>query len=107
MWRDTKTLSWIGLFVVAGVLIQLWLAGNFGPYASALMAAGVVGTLGSGSLFVAPVGLLVGQLGAIFVLMSRYNALEIGVTVAALSMTVLAGLIARSLFGGRRRDKPE
>ena len=107
MWRDKQTLGWIGLFIVAGVLIQVWLAGNFGPYASALMAAGVVGTLGSGSLLVAPLGLLVGQLGAIFVLMARYNALEIGVTVAALSMTLLAGLIARSLFGGRRPGKPE
>ncbi len=107
MWRDTRTLSWTGLFVIAGWLIQLWLADNFGPYASALVVAGVVGTLGSGSLFVAPLGLLVGQLAAVFIMTARYNALEIGVMIAALSMTVLAGLIARSLFGGRRSDKPE
>jgi len=107
VWRDQRTLSWAGLFVIAGWMIQLWLAGNFGPYASSLMIAGVIGTIGSGSLFVAPLGLLVGQLGAIFILMHRYNALEIGVTIAALSMTVLAGLIARLLFGGRGRAQRE
>ena len=104
---DTKTLSWAGLFAITGWLIQLWLASNFGPYAGALMLAGVIGTAGSGSLFVAPLGLLVGEFAAIFVLAPRYNALEIGVMVAGLSMTVLAGLVTRSLLGSRAQPKPE
>lgn len=102
---DIRTLSWTGLFAIAGWLLQLWLAGSFGPYAGALMMAGVIGTAGTGSLFVAPLGLLVGELAAIFVLAPRYNALEISVTIAALSMTVLAGLITRSLMGGRKRPE--
>jgi len=102
-----RTLSWAGLFAISGWLIQSWLAGNFGPYAGALMVAGVIGTAGTGSLFVAPLGLLVGELAAIFVLAPRYNALEIGVMISALSMTVLAGLITRSLLGGGKRPKPE
>lgn len=109
MRRDKESVGWAGLFVIAGWLIQVWLAGDFGPYAIALMIAGVVGTAGSGSILVAPLGLLVGELAAILVRGPQYNALEIGVTVTALSMTVLAGLITRSLLGGggKSRSKRE
>ncbi len=99
--RDARTLGWMGLFAVAGWLVQLWLAGDFGPYATTLIVLGVIGTAGSGSVFVAPLGLLVGELAAILLLAPRYNWLVIGVTIAALSMTVLAGLITRVLLGAR------
>jgi uncharacterized membrane protein YjjB (DUF3815 family) len=102
--RDAKTLSWLALFALFGWLIQQWLASTFNLYSLALIAAGVIGMVGMRSLWVAPLGLLVGEFLAMLVLRPRVNPLEIGVMVAALSMTVLAGLIARGFMPARAAD---
>jgi hypothetical protein len=103
--RDARTLSWFGLFLVAGGLIQ-WRLGseNFLLYALLLAGCGAIGAVGARSLLVAPAGLAIGQVVAVVAWAPRWNAIEILVMVASVSIAALAGLAAHVMF---RKSAPD
>jgi len=91
-------------FVVAGWLSVQLADLSFFSYALVLAICGVIGMVGTGSWFIAPIGLAVGQVAGIFVLATRWNTLELLVTVASTSIAVLAGLLTKALMPRRTDD---
>lgn len=101
--RDARTLSWIALLAVAGWLLHQWIAG-FAAYAIGVALLGVIGTLGTGSIFAAPLGVGVGKVVGMVTTPPDENLLEIFVALATLSIAVLTGLFARGLRRAGARE---
>lgn len=87
----------IGL-IVGWALQSMGVAnGSFALYAMVLATTGLVGATISGTIFAAPVGLIIGQLLATLLMSQIVLTPEIIVTIPAAAIAVLAGMAGRPL----------
>ena len=100
---DGRTLIWLAVSAVAGWLLHAQFSG-FSTIAFGLALTGFIVTIGSESLFLAPIGLLAGALTALAMLPTGFNFLSVAATVASMSIAVLAGMLARLL---KRNDSSD